>query len=299
VANDLENKLVTEAYVAPQYTMSFDDDEGKVTKGAEASPETLNNLTQKVLNSATAPEIGPVPDTYVKLPAGMVTADGIVREAEVQELTGEHEEALAKARQNNNPARFVQTLLTSGVVSVGGQKVTAKQLTSLLQGDIDALLLGIRKATFGNEFVLEGMPCPHCGEENDLNLNLDDIPMNEMEADREVEIPLRFNRKAKVTFPTGEVQADIYKNANLTAPELVSILLSHCLLGFTEADGTFRPSNGMTDVKKMGKADRDTLNKYIYENQPGPRYDEVKAACHACESEVEVPLNVGLLFQEL
>jgi hypothetical protein len=279
--------------------MTFDDDEGKVTKGDEVSPEVLNSLTQRVLSSvAPAPEIDPVPDTYVKLPAGLVTADGIVRDAEVQELTGEHEEALAKARQNNNPGRFVQVLLQSGVVSIGNEKPTAKQLTSLLQGDIDALLLGIRKATFGDEYDLEQVRCPNCGELNDLKMKLSDIPMHTIDEEREVEVPLRFGRKARITFPTGEVQAELYKNAELTAPEMVSILLSHCVLGFVEKDGTFLPCNGMADVKKMGKADRVSVNEFLYESQPGPRYNEVKAACHACESEVEVPINIGLLFQE-
>jgi len=280
--------------------MTFDDDEGKVTKGNEVSPEALNSLTQRVLSSvAPAPEIDPVPDTHVKLPAGLVTAGGIVRDAEVQELTGEHEEALAKARANNSPGRFVQVLLQSGVASIGGEKPTLKQLTSLLQGDIDALLLGIRKATFGKHFELEQVRCPNCGELNDLKMDLDDIPMETLEEDREVEVELRFGRKARLTFPTGEVQAELYKNADLTPPEMVSILLSHCVLGFTEKDGLFRPSTGMADVKKMGKKDRDIINTFLYTNQPGPRYDDVKAACHACDSEVEVPLNVGLLFQEL
>lgn len=292
---------MTDVYEAPQYSMTFDDDQGKVTKGDEASPEALNALTQKVLSSATAPEIGPVPETYVKLPAGLVTAGGIVREAEVQELTGEHEEALAKARVNGHAGRFVQVLLTSGVVSVGGEKVTAKQLTSLLQGDIDALLLGIRKATFGKEFELDQVACPECGELNDLKMNLDDIPMKELDdpAVRETEIELRWNRKAKITFPTGDVQAELYKNANLTEPEMASLMLSHCVLGFYEADGSFRPSNGLTDVKKMGKMDRDKISEYLFVNQPGPRYNEVKAVCHACESEVQVPINVGILFREL
>lgn len=292
-----------EEFTAPQYTMTFDDEEGKVTKGAEASADALNALTQRVLSSAApAPEIGPAPDTFVKLPAGMVTEGGIVREAEVQELTGEHEEALAKARANNNPGRFVQVLLTSGVVSIGDEKPSNKTWSSLLQGDIDALLIGIRKATFGSDFELEQVNCPNCGEINDLKMDLNDIPMRELDdaGERDFEVELRFNRRAKVTFPTGEVQNEIFKNAgSLTDPELVTLLLSHCVLGFYEADGSYRPSNGVTDMKKMGKADRNKVNEFIYENQPGPRYDEVKAACHACESEVKVPLNVGVLFQEL
>lgn len=293
---------MTDIYEAPQYTMTFDDGEGQVTKGDDVSPESLNAITQKVLSATTqAPEIGSFPETHVKLPAGLITSKGLVRDAEVQELTGEHEEALAKARANNNPARFVQVLLTSGVISIGDEKVSTQTLTSLLQGDIDALLLGIRKATFGSEFEIEQVSCPNCGELNDLKMDLSNIPFKELEDPevREFEVALRFGRKAKVVFPTGEVQAELYKKTQLTPPEMVSILLSHCVLGFTEKDGSFRPCNGLVDVKKLGKLDRDKLNKFIYENQPGPRYDEVKAVCHSCESEVEVPLNVGLLFQEL
>jgi len=65
-------------------------------------------------------------------------------------------------------------------------------------------------------------------------MDLDDIPMETLEEDREVEVELRFGRKARLTFPTGEVQAELYKNADLTPPEMVSILLSHCVLGSRE-----------------------------------------------------------------
>lgn len=284
----------------PQYTMTFDDDEGKVTSGHD-NPQALNDMTQKVLSSlATAPEIGPVPDTYVRLPAGLVTADGIVHDAEVQELTGEHEETLAKARASGNPAKFVNVLLSCGVVSLGDKKATPGALSSLIQGDLDALLLGIRKATFGAEFEVFGISCPSCGEPNDLKLDLSNIPVKELEDStvREFDVPLRKGRFARVQFPTGEVQNEIFKK-QLSVPEMNSITLAECVLGFVEEDGSFIPSKGLRDVKKLGIADRRSLQEYIYDNQPGPRYDQVTAACHACESEVSVPLNVGILFREL
>lgn len=285
---------------APQYTMTFDDDGGKVASAID-NPQALNDITQKVLSSlAPAPEIGPVPDTYVQLPAGLVTPGGVVREAEVQELTGEHEEALAKSRASGNPAKFVNVLLASGVVRIGDQKVTAKTLSSLIQGDLDALLLGIRRATFGSEFEVFEIPCPSCGEANDLKLDLANIPVKELEdpSVREFDVPLRKGRFARIQFPTGEVQNEIFKK-QMSVPEMNSITLAECVLGFIEEDGTFTPSRGLRDVKNLGIADRRTLQDYIYENQPGPRYDQVTAACHACESEVPVPLNVGILFREL
>lgn len=286
-------------FEAPQYTMTFDEMEGEAKSAENTSADQLAAMTQKVLSNATAPEIGPVPDAMVKLPAGLVTEGGIVRDAEVRELTGRHEEELAKVR--NNPSKFVRTLLTSGVVSIGDQKATPALLNDLVQGDIDALLLGIRKMTFGKDFELYQVPCDNCGELNDLKLDLDAIPVTELEdpLEREFDVEIRRGKKVRVVFPNGEAQSDLYKNASLTAPELVSILLSHCILGFIDRNGNFTPSRGKNDVLDMGKADRDIVQEFIYEKQPGPRYDQVKAVCSACESEVQVPLNVGILFRDL
>lgn len=285
-------------YQKPEYTMTFDDPEGTVVKGDSHS---LNDLTQQVLKSMSpAPVIGDMPDTYVKLPAGYIENNEVFQDAEVQELTGEHEELLAKARNSNNAAKYVATLLQCGVVSVGGKKATPDLLDSLIQGDLDALLLGVRKATFGEEFEVFNVACPSCGEMNDLTLNLKDVPVKEMAdpSDREFQVQLRNGRSAVVQFPTGAVQNEIFKK-QLSIPEMNSITLAACVLAFIDKDGNMRPCNGLADVKKLGLADRKTLQNYIYDNQPGPRYDQVVAQCHACEGEVPVPLNVGILFREL
>lgn len=290
---------MTETFEAPQYTATFDEMETDAKRADETTPDAFNAITQRVLNSAIAPEIGPAPETLVKLPAGLVTEGGIVRDAEVRELTGRHEETLAKVR--TNPSKFINTLLTSGVVSLGDEKATQSNLSLLLQGDIDVLLLGIRKVTFGKDFELFQIPCENCGELNDLKLDLDAIPINELEdpTEREFDVEIRNGKKVRVTFPNGEAQTDLYKNADKTAPELVTILLTHCILGFIDRAGNFKPNKGKNDVLDMGKADRDTVQEFIYDKQPGPRYDQVKAACSACESEVRVPLNVGILFRDL
>jgi hypothetical protein len=282
----------------PEYSMSFDDDKGQVVNSADTD---INALTKKVLQSLNpAPVIDDLPDTFVELPAGIVIEGKVYRSAEVQELTGEHEEKLAKARTANNPAKYVNTLLLCGTVAIGEQAVTQGLLDELLQGDLDTLMLAIRRATFGEEFEVYGVECPHCGEENDLELNLKDIPIKELDdpETREFLIDLRRGRKAVIKFPTGAVQNELFKQT-LTVPEMNSLTLSHCVLSFIEADGSSKPCNGLADIKKLGVADRKTLQEYIYNNQPGPRYDQVKAACASCEGEVEVPLNVGILFREL
>jgi hypothetical protein len=282
----------------PKYSMTFDDNQGQVLNTENAD---LNSLTKKVLQSLNpAPVIGEIPDTYVKLPAGIILDGKLVQDAEVRELTGEHEEKLAKARTSNNPAKYVNTLLLCGAVAIGNRPVTSGLLDSLLQGDLDMLMLGIRKATFGDTFEVFEVECPHCQELNDLELDLNSIPVKELPdpETREFLIDLRKGRKAKVQFPTGAVQNEIFKN-NLTIPEMNSLTLAECIISFIEADGTEQMSNGLTDVKALGLADRNKLRDYIYDNQPGPRYDEVTAQCSVCEGEVPVPLNVGILFREL
>jgi len=281
----------------PQYSMSFDDDQGQVVNDST----DINSLTKKVLQSMnSAPVIDELPDTYVTLPAGIVVDGRVDNSAEVRELTGEHEEKLAKARLSNNAAKYVNTLLQCGTVSIGGQEATPALLDSLLQGDLDMLMLAIRRATFGEEFEVYEVECPHCQELNDLELNLKDIPVQKLEdpETREFLIDLRKGRQAKIKFPTGAVQNEIFKN-NLTIPEMNSLTLAECVISFIEKDGTELKSTGLADVKKLGLADRKTLQEYIYDNQPGPRYDQVTALCASCEGEVPVPLNVGILFREL
>lgn len=285
-------------YQKPDYSMSFDDDQGQVVSGANTD---LSELTKKVLSSMNpAPVIGDMPDTYIKLPAGLIKDGKVDQDAEVQELTGEHEEKLAKARTAANPAKYISTLLQCGVVSVGGQKATADLLDSLLQGDLDQLILGIRRATFGDDFELFGVVCPTCQEDNDLKLSLKDIPVSTLDdpAEREFLVELRKGRKAKVTFPTGALQAELFKQ-DRTIQEMNSVTLAHCVVSFIEANGDEHPSNGLGDVRKLGVADRKTLESYLYENAPGPRYDRVTANCHSCDSEIPVPLTVGTLFRDL
>lgn len=283
-------------YQKPEYSMTFDDDQGQVKTADNAD---LNALTKKVLNMMNpSPVIEDQPDTFVKLPGGLIKDGELYQDAEVQELTGEHEERLAKARVSNNPVKFIDTLIQCGTVSIGQTKATPEVLNSMLQGDLDTLILGIRRATFGDEFDIYNIECPECGESNDLHMNLSDIPLNEMDdpSVREFEVALRKNRKAKVVLPTGALQNELFKKT-LTIPEMNSITLAHCVIAFIEADGSEKPCNGLADVKKLGVSDRKVLQDFLFEKQPGPRYDKVTASCHACEGEVFVPLSVGLLFR--
>jgi hypothetical protein len=285
-------------YQKPEYSMSFDDDNGQVLKSAE---HDLQALTKKVLHALNpAPVIDDLPDTYLKLPAGLIVDGKVIRDVEVQELNGEHEEKLAKARTSASATKYMSTLLMCGVVSIGDSPVSQTLLDTLIQGDLDMLMLGIRRATFGDEFELFNIECPNCKEHQDIKMNLKDIPVKELDDPtvREFEVPIRKGRKVRCEYPTGKVQNEIFKNP-MTISEMNSLTLSHCINSFVDADGTERMSNGLTDVKKMAVMDRNMVIDYIFNNQPGPRYDQVVAKCGSCEGEVPVPLNVGVLFRDL
>lgn len=285
-------------YELPNYSMTWD---GATEQEIKGDAPVANDLTAKVLSAMNpAPSIDAYPDTYVHLPAGYIFQSEVVQDAEVRELTGADEEALEKARVGGNPAKYINTLLQCGVVSVGSHTATQSILDELVQGDLDALLMGVRRATFGDDFEVFGVVCESCGESNDLSLNLKDIPVKELDdpSVRDFLVPLRKGRSARVQFPTGAVQTEIFKK-NRTITEMNNLTLAACILAFVEADGSETPCNGINAVKKMGVSDRKTIQMFIYDNQPGPRYDQVVAQCHACEGEVPVPLSVGVLFREL
>src|SRR5437773_622095 len=85
------------------------------------NPDLANATIASVLRDEPedVPSIPAPQDGIVRLPGGLLMADGTVRyDVEVQELNGAHEERLVKVRNSGDMARYVHTLLASGVVTV-------------------------------------------------------------------------------------------------------------------------------------------------------------------------------------
>ena len=100
---------------------------------AAANPALANDIINKAFAEEQvfeAPKIIPPSDTTVELPGGYLTPAGeILRTAEVRELNGKDEEAIAKA---NNVGKALMTILQRGTVRIGDQKVDEKLLDNLL-----------------------------------------------------------------------------------------------------------------------------------------------------------------------
>lgn len=272
---------------------SLDDltSEGFVEARNDPDAAAVGAAAFKEASREEVPDIELTDDTHVELPSGYLTQDGVlVQEATVRELTGADEEALAKAA---SPSRFINVLLERGVVKIGDEAANSGLLRNLLVGDRDALVIGIRRATFGNDVELVAVPCANCSEIVDLTIELSDIPVRKLDDPtvRIYEVPLRKG-VAKLRFPSGKIQEGLLEKEKLSLPERNSYLLAQCVVSL--------PGVSIVDeraIKSLGMADRKLLLDYIEKHQPGPRYDELTFQHEECGGESPVYLTVGDLFR--
>ncbi|MDB4897397.1 MAG: hypothetical protein JWN15_3659 [Firmicutes bacterium] len=263
-----------------------------------SNPEAATAAADTALAAASAPTNAPVihdvPDCNVTLPAGLLDVHGgLTTDAIVRELTGEDEEAIARA--GNSVARLMDVILQRGVESIGGKPVDRDTLDRLLAGDRDALLVGIRIATFGPDVALESVRCPSCQKDQNVVIDLEkDVPVKALEdpRQRKFEVELRRGRKAYIALPTGETQRAIAASEDQNYVVLNNILLRKCV---TDIGST--PVISDEQIKKLGVADRDTIIKALMERTVGPRLQEVTRPCEACDEVIPLPLSLAGLFQ--
>jgi hypothetical protein len=98
------------------------------------------------------------------------------REALLRPLTGEDELFLAEEAEGLSPARRTTLLLTRCLARLGTEPVSDADTRALTAGDREALLLQLRRATFG-ETLTSVLSCPRngCDEKMDLELRVGDL----------------------------------------------------------------------------------------------------------------------------
>lgn len=264
-------------------------------QNAVSDPEKTDAASRAALASAfgVAPKISAPSDNGVTLYQGYKHDDEWLRDAEVRELTGEDEEALAKV--GGNWLRFVDVLIQRGVVSVGGLPMTREIGDALLIGDREALVIGIRVATFGEMLEIEGHECPECHEKSDLEIDLTTLP-EEKSTGETTTVALRQGHEAVVRRPTGADQRAVYADPDAKLAEQNTILLSRCMVSF---DGEPMPSSTFARtqrVRKMRLDHRRAVLQHLTDTQPGPRLDRIEYTHDACGSVIELPLALGDTF---
>ncbi len=113
--------------------------------------------------------------TRILLPGGF-WVDGVRhREAELRPLSGDDEVFLGDAGESLLPPQKATALLARCLTRLGPlPEVTPDAVRSLDVGDREALLLHLRRLTFG-EHLQCILTCPECGEKMDLELNISDL----------------------------------------------------------------------------------------------------------------------------
>jgi hypothetical protein len=257
--------------------------------------EDVNNIVAQEVMAPTIPEvvIPSLPETTVELPGGLYDPfeGNLMKTAEVRELTGSDEEAIVRISE---PGKALLTILEKATVSVGGQPATKEMLGQLLAGDREMLLLAIRKATFGSEIVVEAV-CDKCPEVQTFTIDLNtDVEIKELEDpinDRRFTMNLKAG-VAKVSLPTGDVQAKIINAPNKNSAELDTLLLASCVSEIGD-----QPVLGDVRIKNLGIKDRRDILEEIAKRNPGPQLSEIKKACGKCGQEVQLPLTLAELFR--
>jgi hypothetical protein len=266
------------------------------TISAAANPAMANNLITKAMEERPEPtpevRITSPSDTVVTLPGGYINSAGeVITEAEVRELNGNDEEAIARS---SNIGKAILTILSRGTVRIGNEVATDQLLDHVLSGDRDALLLGILKATFGKDAEIPSY-CDGCREYKTVNVDLNEDIKSKVLADpindRVFTVQGRKN-VFTVQLPTGITQKDMINNSDKTSAELNTIMLENCVLKIDNS-----PVLSKLQVQHLGLTDRKKIIDEINSRLFGPQFDGVKVTCPDCESEVPVPVNIGTLFR--
>lgn len=231
-------------------------------------------------------------ESEVELPGGYVDLEGqLITKAEVKELTGADEEAVAKS---GSSGKALNVLLARGLVKLGDREATADDLEMLLAGDRDAILLGIRRVTFGETSTLR-VRCLSCSDEHDTEINLtEDVPVKRLKdpvGDRAWTMETKLG-PVTVALPNGVTQKKLMENYDKTSAEINTLLLSGCIVSLNGA-----PSVGAGTALSLGMADRTRIVDEIIKRNPGPRLGEVKKACKACGEDISLPLSLLDLFR--
>lgn len=272
----------------------------ETTIAAEANPALANKLASDAIALAQQErdatplkaEIKLPADTLVELAVGLdVPFEGLITTAEIRELNGADEEAIAKL---NDPAKALMLILERAVVKLGDKPTDKGLLDALLAGDRELLLLAIRRATFGDEVNLEGNICKTCVEPQKMTVNLsDDVEIKKLNIEEKEFIVSCKVGPVLVKLPTGFTQKALVSATNKTAAEMDSIVLKNCIVSIN--------GNALintNDVLKLSIKDRRDILKEISERNPGPQLSEVKKSCPNCGQEVPLPLTLADLFQE-
>lgn len=256
--------------------------------------QQINNLAEEFSRAANVEHVSTEqpPSLLVKLPGGFLFDDGTVsNEAEVKELNGFDEEAIAKA---TSPAKAMEVTLQRGLTSIGGKPAKGLNLDNLLLGDRDAILLGIRVATFGETIGFDQL-CGSCNEVKSFTANLttglETVELKDPAEDRVLSIEISKGT-LKLVLPNLVTGRRLEQVVNKSFAEFTTELLAGCIVSLNDSHVI-----GRDLALELGMKDRQQIVDSLLNAAPGPRLTEVRSTCEACGVELNLSLSLADMFR--
>jgi ribosomal protein S27E len=261
-----------------------------------AKERQLQEAKEKMAGSV--PLISDPQSCVVILPRGILRGQEWEQEAEVRELNGADEEALARVRDVVN---FFDHVLAHGVVRVGSEDLSGRSvperltvLQNLLLGERSQLLLAIIRVTYGDNKTLN-VTCPNCEAEQEIDLILsEDFKSSEMETPHKLTYSYATSKGQSIEYRlvTGADQAIALSKKGATTAEQNSTILSRVI---TAVDGGF-VVDPLKFVRDLSMRDRTVLLDKLTEMQP--QIDlTLKVPCAGCGGEQVLALGWPDLFR--
>lgn len=178
------------------------------------------------------------------IPGGYCANGGHWREVHLRPLTGEDHFFLTEECEGLLPAHWVTEALTRCVTRLGpNEPVTREAIRSLTVGDREALLLHLRRLSWGERLrCLLACPVPECREKLEVELAIGDLllpPYRESVQEHELAIGEEDGAPTVVRFrlPTGSDQEAAAVVARTDVTEAADLLLRRCVRSTISSDG--------------------------------------------------------------
>jgi len=222
---------------------------------------------------------------------------------EVKSMTAREEDILT-SRALIRGGKVISALIRSCVVD------KAIDPDSMLAGDRNAVLIGIRITGYGSEYPIK-FNCPSCSAEMKHTVELTDLPIKRAPDEfwgtmlpntNEFPFTLPMSRKL-ITFKLltgvgeGELLQTVERSRKLQMQD--ELVTTRLRLQVSSIDGERDPSKLVQLIRALPARDSRDLRKYIDKNTPGIDL-KTQAKCDLCgfEGEVEVPIGTEFFWPE-
>lgn len=231
---------------------------------------------------------------HVDLPVGIfhpVKREEIT-EAEVRELNGEDEEFFLRGK---NLRERKSRIIERATVRLGDEKPDPSVLMALTTADRETILLGVCRATYGDELELE-VSCPSCRAPQTPVINLaEDVEIRKADGPQQ-EFTSSTGSKVLFRWQNGDDEKAlgewIEKNRKASKGEVNTRFLGQVLDGI---DGN--PFFGDDDARALGLKLRSEIVRHLSENHPGPQWGDIPYTCESCGYEAQLEVAFEDLFR--